>query len=248
MSAPPHTLAPTAWQEAAIVRIDRVTPHMRAFGFDAPRMAPHRAGQHVDVRLTAPDGYQAQRSYSISSAPGAGLQLLIDRIEDGEVSPFFHDVAAVGDTIELRGPLGGHFVWQPADGGPLLLVGGGSGLAPLVAMTRAWAAAPEVPVLMLASARTWSDVPWADELAALEARHAGRLRFVAAITRAQPGRAQDIGQRWDAARIGAELQRWGTLPRHAFVCGANPFVETVAQALLAAGVPAPAIRTERYGG
>lgn len=230
------------------MRIDRVTPHMRAFEFDAPGMAPHRAGQHVDVRLTAPDGYQAQRSYSITSAPGTGLQLLIDRIDGGEVSPFFHDVAAAGDSIELRGPLGGHFVWQPADGGPLLLVGGGSGLAPLVAMVRAWASVPEVPVLMLASARTWADVPWADELAALEMRHAGRLRFVAAITRAQPARTRDIAQRWDTALIGAELQRWGVLPRHAFVCGANPFVESVAQALLVAGVPAPAIRTERYGG
>jgi len=157
-------------------------------------------------------------------------------------------VASVGDRIELRGPLGGHFVWQPPDGGPLLLVGGGSGLAPLVAMARAWASAPEVPVLMLASARTWADVPWADELAGLEARHAGRFRFVAAITRAQPVRTQDIGQRWDAALIGSELERWGTLPRHAFVCGANPFVEAVAQALLTAGVPAPAVRTERYGG
>lgn len=248
MSAPPEALAPTAWQEATLARIDPVTPHMRAFAFDAPRMARHRAGQHVDVRLTAPDGYQAQRSYSITSAPGQGLQLLIDRIDDGEVSPFFHDVAAVGDTIELRGPLGGHFVWHPSDGGPLLLVGGGSGLAPLVAMARAWALAPEVPVLMLASARTWADVPWADELAALEARHVGRFRFVAAITRAQPARTQDVGQRWDAALIGAELDRWGMLARHAFVCGANPFVEAVAQALLAAGVPAPAIRTERYGG
>lgn len=248
MSDPAPASAPTAWQDATIERIEHVTPHMLAFTVAAPRMAQHRAGQHVDVRLTAPDGYQAQRSYSISSAPGQGLQLLIDRIDDGEVSPFFHDVAAVGDTIELRGPLGGHFVWQPADGGPLLLVGGGSGLAPLVAMARAWSAAPEVPVLMLASARTAADVPWAEEFAGLEARHDGRFRFVAAITRAAPARVQDTGRRWDAARIAAELRRWGRAPRHAFVCGANPFVETVAQALLAAGVPAPAIRTERYGG
>jgi ferredoxin-NADP reductase len=129
VSAP--SLWPSAhWLEARIERIEAVTPRMRSFFFASP-MAAHLAGQHVDVRLTADDGYEAQRSYSIASAPGsAQLELLIEKLDDGEVSPFFHEIARVGDTIELRGPIGGHFIWRVEDGGPLALVAGGSGIAP----------------------------------------------------------------------------------------------------------------------
>ncbi len=126
------------WQPAKITAIVSDTPRVKNFFFELSRPFSFRAGQHVDVRLTAPDGYQAERSYSIASAPEAqsSLELAIERLDDGEVSPFFHDVAAVGDDIELRGPIGGHFVWEVADGGPLLLLGGGSGAVPLMAMIR----------------------------------------------------------------------------------------------------------------
>ncbi|RUW71226.1 FAD-binding oxidoreductase, partial [Mesorhizobium sp. M1E.F.Ca.ET.063.01.1.1] len=136
MSAEPQPQSP--WQTATISRIEKRTPRVTSFWFQPSRPFTHLAGQHVDVRLTAPDGYQARRSYSIASAPeaGAGIELAIERLDDGEVSPFFHDVAAVGDEIELRGPLGGHFIWEASDGGPVLLVGGGSGVVPLMAMVR----------------------------------------------------------------------------------------------------------------
>ncbi|TIP86370.1 MAG: oxidoreductase, partial [Mesorhizobium sp.] len=121
--------AQSPWQTVTIARIEKRTPRVTSFFLQPSRPFAYRAGQHVDVRLTAPDGYQARRSYSIASAPEAGetIELAIERLDDGEVSPFFHDIAAVGDEVELRGPLGGHFVWSDSDGGPLLLVGGGSG-------------------------------------------------------------------------------------------------------------------------
>ena len=126
------------WQQAKITAIVPQTPRVKSFFFELTRPFSFRAGQHVDVRLTAPDGYRAERSYSIASAPEPQrpLELAIERLDDGEVSPFFHDVAAVGDDIELRGPIGGHFVWDVADGGPLLLLGGGSGVVPLMSMIR----------------------------------------------------------------------------------------------------------------
>ncbi|TIT29198.1 MAG: oxidoreductase, partial [Mesorhizobium sp.] len=130
--------AQSPWQTARIVRIEKRTPRVTSFFFKLSRPFVHQAGQHVDVRLTAPDGYQARRSYSIASAPESRgtIELAIERLEDGEVSPFFHEVAAIGDEIELRGPLGGHFIWSASDGGPILLVGGGSGVVPLMAMVR----------------------------------------------------------------------------------------------------------------
>ena len=140
------------WQQAKITAIVPQTPRIKSFYFELARPFAFRAGQHVDVRLTAPDGYQAERSYSIASAPEmqSRLELAIERLDDGEVSPFFHDVAAVGDDIELRGPIGGHFVWEVADGGPLLLLGGGSGVVPLMSMIRHRASQnSRVPTLLL---------------------------------------------------------------------------------------------------
>jgi hypothetical protein len=145
-SASPVTDTPPAlagapklnWQQATIVGIASDTPRVKSFLFTTPAPLAFRAGQHVDVRLTAPDGYQAERSYSIASAPERtdGIELAIERLDDGEVSPFFHEVAEIGDAIELRGPIGGHFVWSVEDGGPLLLLGGGSGVVPLMSMLR----------------------------------------------------------------------------------------------------------------
>lgn len=236
------------WLEATIERIERRTPRIVSLFFRAP-IGPHVAGQHVDVRLTAPDGYQAQRSYSIASAPGSDLlELAIERLDDGEVSPYFHDVASVGDTIALRGPLGGHFVWRAGDGGPLLLIGGGSGVVPLMAMARdRAAAAPETPALLVASGRTWDELLFRDELIAAAGREPS-LAVFRTTTREPPRRPDDFGRRLDAALLAEMLARWGLTPRHVFVCGSNAFVEAVTGGLIAAGLPTSIIRTERYGG
>ncbi|PIK72835.1 oxidoreductase, partial [Methylobacterium frigidaeris] len=210
---------PLVWQEARITAAVPETPRVRRLTLAVGWSKPFRAGQHVDVRLTAPDGYQAQRSYSIASSPTnrETIDLLIERLDDGEVSGFFADVAEPGDAIELRGPIGGAFVWDPAQGGPLLLVGGGSGVVPLLAMLRHRAeAAPGVPALLLYSARTLDEVIAREELLRRDAEEPDfRLRLV--LTRS-PG-----GRRIDAATIGETLAALGT-PAHTFVCGANPFV------------------------
>ncbi|TIW98142.1 MAG: oxidoreductase, partial [Mesorhizobium sp.] len=164
------------WQTAGIVRIEKRTPRITSFFFQPSRPFIYRAGQHVDVRLTAPDGYQARRSYSIASAPetNGAIELAIEKLDDGEVSPFFHEVAAIGDEIELRGPLGGHFVWPDGGSGPLLLVGGGSGVVPLMSMVRHRAAhSSTVPVVLVFSARVWDEVIFRDELIALDDRREG---------------------------------------------------------------------------
>lgn len=243
------------WREAKIQRIASLTPRIKSFFLDAPslasQLASHRAGQHLDVRLTAPDGYAAQRSYSIASAPRVGpVELIIEKLDNGEVSPFFHDIAEVGDSIEVRGPLGGHFVWRPADGGPLLLIAGGSGIAPLMAMVRDWAAsalAEPVPVLLVCSARTAADLPFHAELLALEAARPD-FTFIAVTTREPPPRPTDLARRLDAGAIADVLRDWNNAPRHVFVCGANRFVEAMANGLVDADVPATRIKTERYGG
>jgi ferredoxin-NADP reductase len=202
------------------------------------------------VRLTAPDGYQAERSYSIASAPEAtaAIELAIERLDDGEVSPFFHDVAEVGDAIELRGPIGGHFVWEVKDGGPLLLLGGGSGIVPLMSMLRHRAAVgSRVPALLLFSSHTWEEVIFRDELLALDVRNDG-FQLALALTRDQPRREQDFGRRVDAAMVAALVGRLPEPPRHVFICGGNPFVEAAAQGAIEAGVAPSMIRTVRYGG
>jgi len=245
---PPPRDAPLRWHEVAITRVERRTPRVVSVYVDAV-LGVHVAGQHVDVRLTAPDGYHAERSYSIASAPGsAQMELAIEHLEGGEVSAYFHDVAQPGDRIELRGPIGGHFAWRPADGGPLLLIGGGSGMAPLMAMLRARAAAStDVPTLLVYSARSWDEVIWRDEVLGLETRGDG-LVVALAITRGAPGRAVDIAGRLDANRLRARLSAWGRAPARTYVCGANRFVEAMTQALIGSGVAASSIRAERYGG
>ena len=238
------------WQAATITAIAAETPRVKSFTLQPSAPFPFRAGQHVDVRLTAPDGYQAERSYSIASAPenSAELELAIERLDDGEVSPFFHDVAQVGDTIELRGPIGGHFVWDVEDGGPLLLLGGGSGVVPLMSMLRERAAkGSRVPALLLFSSRTWEDVIFRDELLALAARNDG-FQLALSLTRDEPRRTADFGRRVGAPMVAELVRRLPRSPRHVFVCGGNPFVEAASQGALHSGIDRALIRTERYGG
>lgn len=237
------------WQTVRIVRIEKRTPRVASFFFQLSRPFAYLAGQHVDVRLTAPDGYQARRSYSIASAPGDGgvIELAIEKLDDGEVSPFFHDVAAIGDEVELRGPLGGHFIWPDVDGGPVLLVGGGSGVVPLMAMVRHRARRnSSVPVALVFSARVWDEVIFRDELVALDDRKDG-FDLVLTLTREAARRPADYSRRVDVAMMVQSMAHLPGPPDIAFVCGSNAFVSAAAQALIDAGVAAEIIRTERYG-
>lgn len=237
------------WQKVTINKIEKCTPTVTSFFFTPREPFAFRAGQHVEVRLTAPDGYHAQRAYSIASAPEdqGSIELAIEKLETGEVSPFFHEVAQVGDEIELRGPIGGHFNWQNADGGPILLAGAGSGVAPLMSMIRHHAnSGSSVPMLLLLSARSWEDVIFRDELLALD-RKQGAFKLVLAITREMPKRDGDYGRRVDVPMIGEILKRLPSPLKRAFVCGSNPFVTVASEALVGAGVEPGSIRTERYG-
>jgi ferredoxin-NADP reductase len=200
----------------------------------------HLAGQHVDVRLTAEDGYQAQRSYSIASAPeDEHLVLTVERLEDGEVSPYLTETLQPGDELELRGPIGGYFVWQESLGGPLLLVGGGSGIVPLRAMLRHHhAVGSDVPARLLYSSRTREDLIYREELAGFDA--------TITLTREQPE-----GWTGHTGRVGTELLAevaWPPAERPlVYVCGPTGFVEGVADALVALGHEPARIRTERFG-
>jgi len=232
-----------------VVAVVPRTPRIKSFFFALPDPPSFVPGQHMDVRLTAPDGYHAERGYSIASAPEerGALELAIERLQDGEVSPFFHDVVQVGDEIELRGPIGGHFMWSVADGGPVLLVGGGSGVAPLLSMIRHHAAQNSpIPITLVASARTAADLLCIDEL---RSRHAERRGFtlVATVTREPPSMADLRGGRVDRELLRRALEAQES-PFRTFVCGSNPFVEAVTQLLLDLDVPADRIRAERYGG
>lgn len=240
----------SAWQEAEITGAIARTPSVRSILLRPRAPRPFRAGQHVDVRLTAPDGYQAWRSYSVASAPEAPdiLEIAVEHLPDGEVSPYLHDVARPGDMVEVRGPLGGHFVWEAGDGGPVLLVGGGSGVAPLMSMVRHRAASGAgVPMLLLYGARGREEVIFRDELMRRDAEEDG-LDVVLALSRGAPWRPGDHGRRIDAAVLEAALARLGAPPRVTFVCGGTRFVEAVAGDLVALGLPPGAIRTERFGG
>ena len=196
-----EAIAATArWQSCAIVEIATRTPAIKSFFLRLSETFDHTAGQHVDVRLTAPNGYTAMRSYSIASAPSDSkvIELAIERLPDGEVSPFFHDVAQVGDTIELRGPLGGHFLWPGPSNKPVLLIGAGSGVVPLMAMIRYRKASGEpVPVALLLSSRTWGDVLFRDELLELE-RSLPDFALALALTREPATRRTDFSRRIDA--------------------------------------------------
>jgi ferredoxin-NADP reductase len=227
--------APGRWQIATVTAVKQETPRVKSFRFSLPMWMPHLPGQHYDVRLTAPDGYQAERSYSIASSPldKGEIELTIDRLEDGEVSPYFHDVVEVGDQVELRGPFTSYFVWRGES--PLLLVGGGSGVVPLMAILRhRRRAMPEVPVRLVYSVRHADDVIYADELG-----DDALLTF----TRDAPDGWTGHTGRIDAALIEEADHGDGT----AFVCGSNPFVEAATQLILGAGFDARRVKTERFG-
>jgi ferredoxin-NADP reductase len=228
------------WQVAEVVDVAAETPRVKTIAFDVPDWPGHRAGQHLDVRLTADDGYQAQRSYSIASAPdGTRVELTVERLDDGEVSPYL-----TGDRIELRGPVGGYFVWEPSRGGPLLLLAGGSGIVPLMAMIRLRAAArSDVDTRLVFSSRGWEDVIYREELERLNGEG---LTVAHTLTRSQPSGWTGYTRRVDAEML-AEV---GPVPAerpHVYVCGPTPFVEVVAGALVEAGHDSSAIKTERFG-
>src|SRR5579862_1651103 len=233
------------WQIGTVIELIEETARTRSIVLDLPEWRGHRAGQHVDVRLTADDGYQAQRSYSIASAPEDGhLEITVERLDDGEVSPYLVGELRPGDALELRGPIGGYFVWEASFGGPLLLVAGGSGVVPLRAMIRHHrAVASTVPMRLLYSARTLDEVIYRDELMK-SAEGAIDVRFT--LTREQPE-----GWRGYARRIDRELLAevaWPVDDRSlVYVCGPTGFVETAAEALVALGHEPGRIRTERFG-
>ena len=216
---------------------------MKTLALDVDGWDGHSAGQHVDVRLTAEDGYQAERSYSIASAPdGNRVELTVELVEDGEVSPYLTDEARPGDLMELRGPVGGYFVWDPDPGGPVLLVGGGSGIVPLMAMARQRAAdGDRVPTHLLYSSRSLEDVIYRDEL---ERLHADGLEVVHTLTRSRPDGWTGYSRRVDAALLAEVAPPNFAL---AFVCGPTPFVEAVATALVSLGHDPSRVRTERFG-
>ncbi|HYY02353.1 MAG TPA: ferredoxin reductase [Gaiellaceae bacterium] len=233
------------WLVAEVVDMMAETARVKTIRFDVADWTRHLPGQHVDVRLTAEDGYQAQRSYSIASAPdGSRIDLTIERLDDGEVSPYLTEELRGGDQIELRGPVGGYFVWEASRGGPLLLVAGGSGVVPLMAMLRHRAASrSDVPTTLVLSSRSWEDVIYRDEL---ERLGDDRCMIVHTLTRMQPP-----GWTGYARRVDAEMLREvGPDPRErpqVFVCGPTPFVEAVAAALVELGHEPRRIKTERFG-
>jgi ferredoxin-NADP reductase len=234
--------APIVWRVATAREVVWETAHARTIVVDVPGWPGHVAGQHVDVRLTAEDGYQAQRSYSIASAPeDRRLALTVERIDDGEVSPYLVDELRAGDQLELRGPIGGHFTWRVRDGGPLLLVGGGSGLVPLMAMLRHRAAQnDDVEARLLVSARGWDDLLYRGELAGLDAR----VHYT--LTRNRPEGWTGFDRRVDADMLTAVGPTAAEQPR-IFVCGPTPFVEHVADLMVEIGHPPGTIRAERFG-
>jgi ferredoxin-NADP reductase len=241
-SSPPPRLR---WMTAEVRQVIDETPRVRSLVLHLPEWPGHKAGQHVDVRLTAEDGYQAQRSYSIASAPHAGMvTLTVERLEDGEVSSYLAGDARVGDKFELRGPIGGYFVWTPARGGPLFLVAGGSGIVPLMAMLRDRAAAKsDEPATLLYSSRSFDDIIYRAELDKL----AGQGVTVAhTLTRTQPEGWRGLSRRIDRAMLDSIGFGPSERPR-IFVCGPTPMVEAAARDLRDLGHAPSLIKTERFG-
>jgi ferredoxin-NADP reductase len=235
------------WRLAEVIEVMTETPRTKSLLLEVPGWEGHRAGQHVDVRLTAEDGYQAQRSYSIASAPeDERLVLTVDRLEEGEVSPYLTDVLVAGDKLELRGPIGGYFTWEAEDGGPLFLVGGGSGVAPLMSMIRHRAAVgSEVPARLLYSSRSFGEIIYREELENIAARDAS-LEVIHTLTRSRPEGWTGYHRRIDAEML-REVAWSPDESRFAFVCGPTPFVEGVADALVDLGHDPARVKTERFG-
>ncbi len=234
------------WLAAKVTQVRVETERVRSIFFECPEWDGHMAGQHVDVRLTAEDGYQAQRSYSIASAPEDDhLVLTVERLQDGEVSPYLVDVLQTTDELEMRGPIGRYFVWEHSMGGPLLLIAGGSGVVPFRSMLRHRVASHSaVPTRLLYSARSLDNVIYREELAGLAAYDEIDIRFT--LTRSQPTGWKGYGRRIDREML-AEVS-WAPEERPLiYVCGPTSFVETAAGSLVDLGHDPALIRTERFG-
>ena len=231
------------WQTATVGSVTDETPQVRTLSLEVADWPGHRAGQHVDVRLTADDGYQAERAYSIASAPGEPLAITVERLDDGEVSPYLTEELQPGDFLEVRGPIGGYFVWEPDFGGPLMLLAGGSGVVPLRAMLRYQGlVGSSVPVRLLYSSRSWEDVIYRAELDSLS----DGVEVTYALTRSHPPGWTGYARRVDQPML-AEVAWPATQQPLAYVCGPTSFVEAVASGLVALGYPAGRVRTERFG-
>jgi ferredoxin-NADP reductase len=243
--APPPARMPLRWHTARVREVRVQTAHAKTIVLDDPQWPGHAAGQHADVRLTAEDGYQAERSYSIASAPEEPLALTVERIEDGEVSPYLTQDLREGDELELRGPIGGHFTWRTRDGGPLLLLAGGSGLVPLMAMLRhRIAQADSTEARLLVSSRSLDDLLYAEELERVGGQEGVTMQIT--LTRVQPPGWKGLARRVDAQMLG-EL---GPSPQErplVFLCGPTAFVEHTADALVALGHAPERIHAERFG-
>ena len=260
------TVGPALWQNAIVTQITPETPRAKTYRLRLSEPRPLRAGQHYDLRLTAPDGYQAQRSYSVASPPptnASGLSDAIDftieLIDAGEVSPYFHEIVAPGDTIEVRGPIGGPFTWDAAMGGPLLLIAGGSGIVPLRSILAHRAdAAPHLPALLLYSTRAPDDIiyrKWLDghQNPAAKNTRPSPVSIHYTFTRRPPPNWTGYARRVDPAMLSNCLSQLRNMPSAnastplCYICGPTGFVETAADALLTIGIPQSAIRTERFG-
>ena len=250
----PAAAAAIAWQLATVERVTVETYRAKTFTLRLSEPRPFRAGQHYDVRLTAPDGYQAQRSYSVASAPDefARIELTVELIPDGEVSPYFHEVVEPGDVLEVRGPIGGPFTWAPDLAGPLLLLAGGSGIVPLksILMHRNLAA-PDTPALLLYSTRGPEDIIYRKFLDSVGRPGTG-VAVQCSLTRRQPPGWIGYDRRVDTDMVRECIDE--LMAMHggdgvplSYACGPTGFVEAAADALLSAGIEESAIRTERFG-
>ena len=236
------------WQFASVSNICDESYRAKTFTLQLSDRRPFVAGQHYDVRLTAPDGYQAQRSYSIASGPErpGEIDLTVELIPDGEVSPFFHEVVRIGDELEVRGPIGGPFTWQSSMGGPLLLIAGGSGIVPIMSMLRhRVSAAPDLPTVLLYSSRSLNDVIYRSELEMM-ARNDRNLTVALTLTRTRPTKWHGYGRRVDSEMLD-EVARILPAVGRTYICGPTPFVENVSNSLVDLGHDPETIRTERFG-
>jgi ferredoxin-NADP reductase len=231
------------WLATEVVDAVQETPRVRTLVLETRGWAGHRAGQHVDVRLTAEDGYQAERSYSIASAPGRPLAITVEELEDGEVSPYLVGEVRAGDRFEIRGPIGGYFVWDGTGDAPVLLVAGGSGVVPLMSMIRQRAAiGSRTPTRLLYSSRSWDDVVYRAELG----QPAEGLEVFHTLTRSQPPDWTGYSRRIDDEMLGEVAWPASEEPQ-VFICGSTRFVDAAADGLVAMGYPPQSIRTERFG-